>query len=100
MLTRHTHAMQNERESNQVNLFGDGFGDQARPPLPDVDDWSTEERLHQEHDAIGFYLSSIPCNPTGKPSIASVWSIGRMCRQGGSEAAVSLWLELFLRGNS
>ena len=60
MLTRHTHAMQNERESNQVNLFGDGFGDQARPPLPDVDDWSTEERLHQEHDAIGFYLSAHP----------------------------------------
>ena len=60
MLTRYTHAMQNERESNQVNLFGDGFGDQARPPLPDVDDWSTEARLHQEHDAIGFYLSAHP----------------------------------------
>jgi len=60
MLTRHTHAMQNERESNQVNLFGDGFGDQAKPPLPDIDNWSTEERLHQEHDAIGFYLSAHP----------------------------------------
>ena len=100
MLTRHTHAMQNERESNQVNLFGDGFGDQARPPLPDVDDWSTEERLHQEHDAIGFYLSAHPLESYRQTSIASVWSIGRMCRQGGSEAAASLWLELFLRGNS
>jgi DNA polymerase-3 subunit alpha len=60
MLVRHTHAMQNERESNQVNLFGDGFGDDTRPSLPDIDDWSTEERLHQEHDAIGFYLSAHP----------------------------------------
>ncbi|MED5357795.1 MAG: DNA polymerase III subunit alpha, partial [Pseudomonadota bacterium] len=60
MLVRHTNAMQNERESNQVNLFGDGFDEQSRPALPDVDDWSTEERLHQEHDAIGFYLSAHP----------------------------------------
>ena len=60
MLVRHTNAMQNERESNQVNLFGEGFDEQSRPALPDVDDWSTEERLHQEHDAIGFYLSAHP----------------------------------------
>ena len=45
MLVRHTNAMQNERESNQVNLFGDGFDEQSRPALPDVDDWSTEERF-------------------------------------------------------
>ena len=42
MLVRHTNAMQNERESNQVNLFGDGFDEQSRPALPDVDDWSTK----------------------------------------------------------
>tara|TARA_Y100001934_G_scaffold272886_1_gene362021 strand:+ start:32563 stop:36036 length:3474 start_codon:yes stop_codon:yes gene_type:complete len=60
MLVRHTNAMQNERASNQVNLFGDGFDVQSRPGLPDVDDWSTEERLHQEHEAIGFYLSAHP----------------------------------------
>lgn len=60
MLVRFTNVMQSERESNQVNLFGEGFGDEARPALPDIDDWSTEERLHQEHDAIGFYLSAHP----------------------------------------
>lgn len=60
MLTRHTQVMQNERESNQVNLFGDAFGDQVRRPLPDIEDWSNEEKLHQEHDAIGFYLSAHP----------------------------------------
>ena len=60
MLVRHANAMQNERDSNQVNLFGDGFDAQSRPALPDLDDWSTEERLHQEHEAIGFYLSAHP----------------------------------------
>ena len=50
---------QNERESNQASLFGD-IGRDALPPLPDVVDWGSQERLQQEFAAIGFYLSAHP----------------------------------------
>ena len=59
-LIRHANLIQDERESKQVNLFGDTLGEGSRPPLPDVEDWSSEELLHHEHDAIGFYLSAHP----------------------------------------
>ena len=84
MLTRHTHAMQNERESNQVNLFGDGFGDQARPRpyRMSMIGQLRKDCIKSTMRSVSIY-PHIPWNPTGKPSIASVWPTGRMCRQGG-----------------
>ena len=82
MLTHH--AMQSERESNQVNLF-ETDGDQARPPT-DVDDWSTEERLHQEHDAIDFIYPHIPgILPTNPQS-------PRCGRLGGCAGRARVWM--------
>ncbi|MGH7087644.1 MAG: DNA polymerase III subunit alpha, partial [Stellaceae bacterium] len=62
LLLRHAAAAASERESQQVNLFGDvaRAGPGALPPLPAVEDWQPVERLQHEFDAIGFYLSSHP----------------------------------------
>src|SRR5205085_911369 len=50
-----------------------GVGEQAmrelvaeRPSLPIVPDWPAVERLQNEFDAIGFYLSSHPLDPYAK----------------------------------
>jgi DNA polymerase-3 subunit alpha len=58
-LTRHSQATHEARGSNQNSLFGDDTA-QRRPPLPKVPDWSPMERLQNEFQAIGFYLSSHP----------------------------------------
>ncbi len=58
-LTRHSQATHESRGSNQNSLFGDDTA-QRRPPLPKVPDWSPMERLQNEFQAIGFYLSSHP----------------------------------------
>lgn len=60
MLVRHANAAQNDRESKQVNLFGVEDTAAIIPPLRDVEDWATQERLQQEFESIGFYLSSHP----------------------------------------
>lgn len=44
-----------------MNLFGDGAAARGQmPALPSVADWQPVERLQNEFDAIGFYLSSHP----------------------------------------
>lgn len=58
MMIRHAQSAAEEKNSNQVSLFG---GD-ANPKLPlvEVADWPSPERLSQEFCAIGFYLSAHP----------------------------------------
>ncbi len=58
MLIRHAGSAAAERESNQVNLFGEIAVEDA--PLPVVPDWEPNERLRREFEAIGFYLSAHP----------------------------------------
>ena len=83
-LVRHANAAQNDRESNQVNLFGVEDTAAVIPPLPEMDDWAVQERLQQEFEAVGFYLSSHPlasyrktCEKLGVVEWAAVTS-GRM----------------------
>ena len=55
-------AATNDRESNQQSLFGDA-GAELPPPTdrrPDVADWPKMERLAQESEAVGLYLSAHP----------------------------------------
>ncbi len=67
LLLRHANAAAAERNSNQVSLFGDGAKAAVpAPTLPAVEDWSGMERLKQEFDAIGFYLSAHPLDVYGK----------------------------------
>lgn len=59
-------AAQSERESGQTSLFG---GDDASAPairLPDVADWSLMDKLKEEFDALGFYLSAHPLDSYAK----------------------------------
>jgi DNA polymerase-3 subunit alpha len=49
-----------ERASAQVSLFGDATTALPAPRLPSPEDWSPVERLTQEHQAVGFYLSGHP----------------------------------------
>ncbi|MEM9684577.1 MAG: OB-fold nucleic acid binding domain-containing protein, partial [Pseudomonadota bacterium] len=64
-LIRFSAVAQNDRESNQVNLFGDAMVTDSLQ-LPDTDDWPTQERLQQEFEAIGFYLSAHPLEAYAK----------------------------------
>jgi len=71
LLLRQASRAAEERQDGQESLFAaiaglanGGFA--ARPSLPVVPDWPPVERLQNEFDAIGFYLSSHPLDPYGK----------------------------------
>ena len=59
-LVAYSAAAHEERASAQVSLFGEVADALPAPRLPRPDDWSPMERLAQEHQAIGFYLSGHP----------------------------------------
>jgi len=61
LLLSHADAMRREAESNQDNLFGGADSavmDAIR--LRSVDDWPAMDRLKEEFDALGLYLSAHP----------------------------------------
>jgi len=54
-------AAASERETKQVNLFGDDVSDaSSNPALPHADAWPPMQRLAEEFAAVGFYLSGHP----------------------------------------
>ncbi len=59
LVLRHANAEANARESNQASLFGEA---DVAPSieLPPVEDWPPLERLQNEFEAVGFYLSAHP----------------------------------------
>src|SRR5207237_6714332 len=64
LLLRQASRAAEERETRQENMVaGIDHGFAARPSLPVVADWEPVERLQNEFDAIGFYLSSHPLDP-------------------------------------
>ena len=71
LLLRQASRAAEDRQTRQESLFagiaglGNG-GFAARPSLPVVPDWPDVERLQNEFDAIGFYLSSHPLDPYGR----------------------------------
>jgi DNA polymerase-3 subunit alpha len=64
MLIRNAGSAAAERESSQVNLFGEVAVDDM--PLPVVADWDPNDRLKREFEAIGFYLSAHPLDDYAK----------------------------------
>ncbi|NQW00820.1 MAG: DNA polymerase III subunit alpha [Rhodospirillales bacterium] len=59
-IMRHANLARAERNSNQISLFG---GDSEPVPgieLPDVAEWAPMDRLKEEFDALGYYLSAHP----------------------------------------
>jgi DNA polymerase III subunit alpha len=53
-------AAASERESGQSSLFGGPSQAKAELRLPSIQDWPPHERLSEEFDAMGFYLSGHP----------------------------------------
>ena len=49
-----------DREHGQSNLFGSGDAGAERVALPAVEAWLPMERLNNEFDAVGFFLSGHP----------------------------------------
>jgi len=65
-IMRQASAAAQDRDSNQIGLFG---GEAAPMPaicLADVSDWSPIDRMKEEFDAIGFYLSGHPLDAYSK----------------------------------
>ena len=60
MLLRHAAVEEEERTTNQTNLFGAAEDLVPDPELPNAPSWGPMERLQHEFDATGFYLSAHP----------------------------------------
>ena len=54
-----------DRASEQIGLFGASGFQPPRLQLADVQDWPPMERLSEELEAVGFYLSSHPLDTYG-----------------------------------
>lgn len=55
------------KDKNQIGLFdiAENGEDEAikEPPLPDIPDWSLNEKLKKERELLGFYISGHPLDP-------------------------------------
>ncbi len=60
ILMRHANLAQSERDSNQMGLFGGEQETSLSLTLPEVEDWPVMDRLREEFEAVGFYLSAHP----------------------------------------
>jgi DNA polymerase-3 subunit alpha len=61
---RYAAAAAAERESPQTDMFGSSSSVRIeKRPLPTPPDWPSIDRLQNEFEAIGFYLSSHPLDP-------------------------------------
>ncbi len=52
-----------DRESGQSGLFGDFFGggsEAPEQPLPNVQDWTSQQKLTGEKEVLGFYVTGHP----------------------------------------
>ncbi|WP_372575008.1 DNA polymerase III subunit alpha [Ruegeria jejuensis] len=59
-LMNYSAAIHEQKNSNQVSLFGEAGDDLPEPRLSPTPDWLPAERLSEEFKAIGFYLSGHP----------------------------------------
>ncbi len=59
-LVAYSAAIHEQKNSNQVSLFGEAGDDLPEPRMAGVPDWLPAERLAEEFKAIGFYLSGHP----------------------------------------
>jgi len=72
LILRHAQSAANDRDSQQVSLFGDlEPAGGRRFALPVVEDWPALEKLAHEFEAIGFYLSAHPLDAYG-PSLKRI----------------------------
>jgi len=65
-LMRQANLAQEERNSNQIGLFGGEDSSSVTVELPDIPEWAPMDKLKEEFDAVGFYLSAHPLDTFGK----------------------------------
>ena len=86
-LVAYSAAIHEQKNSSQVSLFGDAGEDLPEPRLSAVEDWLPNERLAEEHKAIGFYLSGHPLDDyMGPLKRKGVLTLAEVHRQGGTLA--------------
>ena len=95
LIMSHADAMRREADSNQVNLFAGDSGvveDDIR--LKPVDDWSGMDRLKEEFDALGLYLSAHPldsyANQLGRLRVTSHSALNQLIEAGRVPERVNL----------
>ena len=59
-LVGYSAGIHDQKNSNQVSLFGEAGDDLPEPRLSAAADWLPAERLAEEFKAVGFYLSGHP----------------------------------------
>ncbi|HER27479.1 MAG TPA: DNA polymerase III subunit alpha, partial [Rhodospirillales bacterium] len=65
-ILRHASAAAQDRNSDQIGLFGGDTAPKTTIPMDDVADWSPMDRMKEEFDAVGFYLSGHPLDSYGQ----------------------------------
>ncbi|PKU25797.1 DNA polymerase III subunit alpha [Telmatospirillum siberiense] len=65
VVLREAQSAAGDRETGQSSLFG-GAATPTKLVLPNRPDWAPVDKLQQEFDAIGFYLSAHPMDAYGK----------------------------------
>ncbi len=87
VLMAYSGAAHEDRASAQVSLFGEASVALPPPRLAQPDDWSPMERLAEEHQAIGFYLSGHPLDDyAGALRRERVLSHAELLRKAGTAA--------------
>lgn len=84
-ILRHASVAASERNSDQIGLFGGETAvETPGVELPKIADWPPMDRLKEEFDAVGFYLSAHPLDAYGKSlgrlgvvEVAEVMDLGR-----------------------
>jgi len=65
-ILRFASAATQDRESDQIGLFGEETTAGPSLSMPDIPDWSPMDRMREEFEAVGFYLSNHPLSVYGK----------------------------------
>ncbi len=85
-LVAYSAAVHDQRSSNQVSLFGEAGDDLPEPRLSGVEDWLPNERLTEEHKAVGFYLSGHPLDdymvPLKRKGVLTLSEVERKAEMG------------------
>ncbi|WP_151717770.1 DNA polymerase III subunit alpha [Gemmobacter serpentinus] len=92
-LVAYSAAVHEAKASNQVSLFGEAGSDIPEPRLRGRDDWLPVERLSQEHQAIGFYLSGHPLDdymvPLKRKKVMTLAELTLACERGPQVAKLA-----------
>jgi len=92
-LVAYSAATHDDRNSNQISMFGEGGADLPVPRLPVAEDWLPTERLSQEHAAVGFYLSGHPLDdyvaPLKRQRVMTLSELEQRVQQGVCTAKIA-----------